>query len=47
MIPHDVADRVAAEALRVREYEREVLEFVRKPGLTVDSLRKFQERFTH
>jgi regulator of RNase E activity RraA len=47
VIPHDVADRVAAEALRVREYEREVLEFVRKPGLTVDSLRKFQERFTH
>lgn len=46
-IPHDVADRVAEEAMRVREYEREVLEFVRTPGLTVDSLRKFQERFTH
>ena len=47
MIPAAVADRVADEALRVREYEREVLEFVRKPGLTVENLRKFQERFTH
>jgi regulator of RNase E activity RraA len=46
-IPDNVADRVAEEALRVREYEREVLEFVRRPGLTVESLRKFQERFTH
>lgn len=46
-IPDAVAERVAEEALRVRAYEREVLEFVKKPGLTVESLRKFQERFTH
>jgi regulator of RNase E activity RraA len=44
-IPHDIADRVADEAMRVREYEREVLEFVRKPGLTVEDLRRFH--FTH
>ena len=46
-IPAAVADRVADEALRVRDYEREVLEFVKKPGLTVESLRNFQKRFTH
>jgi 4-hydroxy-4-methyl-2-oxoglutarate aldolase len=46
-IPHDIADRIAGEALRVRDYEREVLEFVRRPGLTVEKLRQFQERFTH
>ena len=46
-IPAAVADRVADEALRVRDYEREVLEFVKKPGLTVEGLREFQKRFTH
>jgi 4-hydroxy-4-methyl-2-oxoglutarate aldolase len=46
-IPDGVADRVAEEAMRVRDSEREVLEFVRRPGLTVEGLRKFQERFTH
>jgi len=46
-IPAAVADRVADEALRVRDYEREVLEFVKKPGLTVEGLRDFQKRFTH
>jgi regulator of RNase E activity RraA len=47
VIPESVADRVAGQALRVRAAEREVLEFLRKPGLTVDALRRFQERFTH
>jgi len=28
-------------------WEGEVLEFLRKPGLTVEALRQFQERFTH
>jgi 4-hydroxy-4-methyl-2-oxoglutarate aldolase len=47
VIPESIADRVVEQALRVREAEREVLEFLRKPGLTVDALRRFQERFTH
>lgn len=47
VIPESVADRVADEARRVREAEREVLDFLRQPGLSVDKLRRFQERFTH
>ncbi len=47
VVPESVADRVADEAARVREAERELLEFVRQPGLTVEKLRRFQERFTH
>jgi 4-hydroxy-4-methyl-2-oxoglutarate aldolase len=47
VVPESVAARVADEAARVREAEREVLEFVRKPGLTVEKLRRFRERFTH
>jgi regulator of RNase E activity RraA len=47
VIPGAIADRVAEQAQRVRSAERDVLEFVRKPGLTVEKLRKFQERFRH
>jgi len=47
VIPESIADRVVEQALRVREAERAVLDFLRKPGLTVDALRRFQERFTH
>jgi 4-hydroxy-4-methyl-2-oxoglutarate aldolase len=47
IVPDAVADRVAAEAERVRADEREVLDFVRRPGLTVEKLRQFQERFRH
>lgn len=47
VIPDSVADRVADEARRVRDDERTVLEFVRRPGLTVEKLREFQERFRH
>ena len=47
VIPDAVAARVADEAQRVRDAEREVLDFLRRPGLTVEKLRKFQERFTH
>ena len=47
MIPDAIADRIAEEAERVRQAEREVLEFVRSPGLTVERLRAFQERFRH
>ena len=47
VVPDAVADRVAAEAERVRADEREVLEFVRAPGLTVEKLRAFQARFKH
>jgi 4-hydroxy-4-methyl-2-oxoglutarate aldolase len=46
-IPHGIADRVAEEAARVRAAEREVLKFVSSGGLTVEKLRRFQERFTH
>jgi hypothetical protein len=31
----------------VRAAEREVLEFVRAPGLTVEKLREFPRRFKH
>ena len=47
VIPGDIADRVAEQAQRVRDAERLVLDFVRSPGLTVENLRKFQERFRH
>jgi regulator of RNase E activity RraA len=46
-IPAAIADRVAEQAIRVREAEREVLEFLRRPGLTVEALRRFHESFTH
>jgi len=47
VVPNGIAAAVADEAARVRVEEREVLDFVRSPGLTVEKLRKFQERFTH
>jgi regulator of RNase E activity RraA len=47
VIPGEIADRVAERAGEVRRAERDVLEFVRSPGLTVEKLRKFQERFRH
>jgi regulator of RNase E activity RraA len=47
VIPAGIADRVAERAGEVRSAEREVLDFVRAPGLTVEKLRKFQERFRH
>jgi regulator of RNase E activity RraA len=47
VIPDGIADRVAAEAQRVRAEEKEVLDFVRAPGLTVEKLRQFQQRFRH
>ena len=46
-VPLDIAARVAAEAQVVRDAERQVLEFVRSPGLTAERLRAFRERFTH
>lgn len=47
VIPDSIADRVAEQAQRVRDAEREVLDFVRSPGLTVEKLREFQGRFRH
>jgi regulator of RNase E activity RraA len=47
VIPSDIADRVAEQAEQVRAAERLVLDFVKSPGLTVEKLRKFQERFRH
>jgi 4-hydroxy-4-methyl-2-oxoglutarate aldolase len=47
VVPGNIAARVAEQAQRVRAAEREALEFVRTPGLTVEKLRKFQERFRH
>lgn len=46
-IPAEIAAKVADEAERIRQVEREVLEFVRRPGLTVEQLRAFQARFRH
>jgi len=47
VIPAAIADRVAEEVERVRAAERLVLDFVKSPGLTVEKLRQFQERFRH
>lgn len=47
VVPDAVADRVVDEAMRVRREEKEVLDFVRSPGLTVEKLRAFQQRFKH
>jgi regulator of RNase E activity RraA len=47
VIPDAIADQIAAEAARVRAAEREVLEFVRTPGLSAEKLRQFQRRFKH
>jgi regulator of RNase E activity RraA len=47
VVPAAIADRVAERAEDVRRAEREVLDFVRTPGLTVEKLRRFQERFRH
>ncbi len=47
VVPDAVADRVVDEAIRVRREEKEVLDFVRSPGLTVEKLRAFQQRFKH
>ena len=47
VIPDSIAAQVAEQAARVRQAEREVLDFLREPGLTVEKLRRFQERFTH
>ena len=46
-IPAEIAAQVAEEAERIRRAERDVLEFVRLPGLTVEQLRAFQARFRH
>ena len=46
-IPAEIAAKVADEAERIRHAERDVLEFVRRPDLTVERLRAFQERFQH
>lgn len=46
-IPAAIADRLAEQVQQVRGAEREVLEFVRQPGLTVERLRAFQDRFRH
>ena len=46
-IPAEIAAKVADEAERIRRAERDVLEFVRRPGLTVERLRAFQARFRH
>jgi regulator of RNase E activity RraA len=46
-IPAEIADKVIDQVNRVRQAERDVLEFVRRPGLTVERLRAFQDRFKH
>jgi 4-hydroxy-4-methyl-2-oxoglutarate aldolase len=47
VVPESVADEVVEEARRVRDDERKVLEFVRRPGLTLEKLREFQKRYQH
>ena len=46
-IPDVIAGRLADQARQVRLTERDVLEFVKRPGLTVERLRAFQEQFKH
>ena len=47
VVPDEIADRVAAEAMKVREEEKAVLDFVRSPGFSVERLRQFQQRYRH
>jgi 4-hydroxy-4-methyl-2-oxoglutarate aldolase len=47
VVPESIADRVADEAQRVRDRERQILEIVRQPGFTVERLREALARFTH
>jgi 4-hydroxy-4-methyl-2-oxoglutarate aldolase len=47
VIPADIAAQVADAAQRIRAAEKEVLDFVRAPGLTVEKLRQFQRRYRH
>ena len=46
-IPDVIAGRLADQAQQVRLSERDVLDFVKRPGLSVERLRAFQERFKH
>lgn len=46
-IPHEVAARVAEEALRVRDTERKILELAREPGFTVAKLRELRASLRH
>ena len=46
-IPDAIADQLADQAQQVRLAERGVLDFVRRPGLTVERLRAFQKQFRH
>jgi 4-hydroxy-4-methyl-2-oxoglutarate aldolase len=45
VVPESIADRVADEAMRVREREQAMLELVRQPGFSAEKLRA--RLFTH
>lgn len=46
-IPGEIADLVPDEVDRVREEEREILEYVRSTSFTLRGLRELQSRFRH
>jgi 4-hydroxy-4-methyl-2-oxoglutarate aldolase len=47
VIPDAIADRVAEQAERVRQAERQMLDLIRAPGFSVAKLRAFSEQFRH
>jgi len=47
VIPEEIADRVAEEAERIREMERQILDLVKSPGFTLQKLRELHKKFTH
>jgi len=47
VVPDEVADRVAGEAMKVRLQEKEVMDFVRSADFSLEALRDFQEKFRH
>jgi 4-hydroxy-4-methyl-2-oxoglutarate aldolase len=47
IIPEGIADRVAEEADRIREMERQILDIVKSSDFSLEKLREFQKKFSH
>ncbi|HLV00254.1 MAG TPA: RraA family protein, partial [Acidobacteriota bacterium] len=46
-IPMEIAPQVPQQVERVRQREREIMDFVRSPGFSVKRLRELQEKYEH
>jgi regulator of RNase E activity RraA len=47
VVPEDIAEQIPAEAARLREEEKRILDFVRSSDFSLDSLREMQQKFRH